>query len=64
MKLNKREKAIVNILAIFMTLMLCSIIVGIIFIWLFFISEYLGGYWAFVTLIFVISIIVYLFNKE
>ena len=61
---KKIEKYIINALATFMVLSICFIIVGAIFIGVFFISEYFGGFWAFITLIAIISLLIALFIKE
>lgn len=61
---RKIEKYIINVLATFMALSICFIIVGIIFIGVFFISEYCGGYWAFLALIVIMSLLIALFIKE
>ena len=61
---KKIEKYIINAIATFMTIVVCFIIVGAIFIGVFFISEYCGGYWAFITLIAIISLLIALFIKE
>ena len=61
---KKIEKYIINALATFMVLSICIIIVGAIFIGVFFISENFGGFWAFITLIAIISLLIALFIKE
>ena len=61
---KKIEKYIINALATFMTIAVCFIIVGAIFIWLFFVGEYLGWFWAFIGLIAIMSLLIALFIKE
>lgn len=61
---KKIEKYIINALATFMVLSICFIIVWAIFIGVFFISEYFGWFWAFITLIAIISLLIALFIKE
>ena len=61
---KKIEKYIINAIATFMTIVVCFIIVWAIFVWLFFVGEYLGWFWAFIGLIAIISLLIALFIKE
>lgn len=61
---KKIEKYIINAIATFMTIAVCFIIVWAIFIWLFFVGEYLGWFWAFIGLIAIMSLLIALFIKE